>query len=259
MIDLIKNRIPELEDMKKYPKELYFLGNLSLLKRRKISIVGTRRPSSYTKQYTQFLVQELVKRGIALVSGAAMGVDAIVHLSAGSENTIAVVANGLDIRYPSVNRHLIETIEQDGLVISQFPKGAKATPWSFVVRNELVVALGEVLIVTEADENSGSMRSVEFALKMGKEVYVLPQRLGESNGTNRLLAEGLAKPINDILQFANKFGVEPQNSHIEKDEFFYFCQTLPTLDEAIAKFSDRVYEAELEGLIYIENGLIRLV
>ncbi len=259
MISSIEYRIPELEDMKKYPKELYFLGNLSLLKRRKISIVGTRRPSNYTKQYTQLLVQELVKRGIALVSGAAMGVDAIVHMSAGYENTIAVVANGLDIRYPSVNRVLIESIEKEGLLLSQFSKGTKATPWSFVVRNELVVALGEILVVTEADENSGSMRSVEFALKMGKEVYVLPHRLGESRGTNRLLTEGLAQPINDILQFADIFGVEPQNSYIEKDEFFYFCQTMPTLDEAVAKFSDRVYEAELEGLIQVENGLVRLV
>ena len=259
MIALIEHKIPELEDMKKYPKELYSLGDLALLKRRKISIVGTRRPSSYTKHYTQLLVQELVKRGISLVSGAAMGVDAIVHTSAGSENTIAVVANGLDIRYPSINRHLIESIEKEGLVLSQFSKGTKAAPWSFVVRNELVVALGEVLIVTEADTNSGSMRSVEFALKMGKEVYVLPQRLGESNGTNKLLAEGLAKPINDILEFSNRFGVEPQNSNIEKDDFFYFCQTVPTLDEAVAKFRDRVYEAELEGLIQVEKGLVHLV
>ena len=259
MIASLDYKIPELEDMKKYPKELYSLGNCSLLQRRKISIVGTRRPSAYTKQYTQLLVQELVKRGIVIVSGAAMGVDAIAHTSAGSKNTIAVVANGLDIRYPSINRHLIESIEKEGLILSQFSKGTKAAPWSFVVRNELVVALGEVLIVTEADENSGSMRSVEFALKMGKEVYVLPQRLGESNGTNNLLAEGLAKPINSILQFSNRFGVEPKNSHIEKDEFFYFCQTMPTLDEAVAKFNDRVYEAELEGLIHIENGLVRLV
>jgi len=259
MIVSIEYNIPELENMKKYPKELYSIGNLSLLQRRKISIVGTRRPSVYTKQYTQLLVQELVKRGITLVSGAAMGVDAIVHMSAGWENSIAVVANGLDIRYPSINRHLIESIEKEGLVLSQFSQGTKATPWSFVVRNELVVALGEVLIVTQADENSGSMRSVEFALKMGKEIYVLPQRLGESKGTNRLLADGLAKPINDILQFANKFGIEPKNSYIEKDDFFYFCQTVPTLDEAVAKFSDRVYEAELEGLIHIENGLIHLV
>lgn len=259
MINEVRQNIPDLNNMKKYPKELYALGNLALLDRRKISIVGTRRPSNYTKQFTQLLVQSLAKRGICLVSGAAMGVDALVHNAAGFDNTIAVVANSLDIRYPSVNRFMIESIEKEGLLLSQFPVTTKAAPWSFVVRNELVVALGEILIVTEADENSGSMRSVEFALKMGKTIYVLPQRLGESKGTSKLLAEGLAKPINDIERFADIFGVAPINSQIEKDDFFYFCQTSPTLDDAIYKFSDRVYEAELEGLIQIENGLVRLL
>ena len=259
MIYKLTEPIDELNEMKKYPKELYALGDRLLLKRRKISIVGTRRPSAYTKQYTYLLGQELVKRGVCLVSGAAMGVDAIVHTSAGSSNTIAVVANSLDIRYPSINRQLIESIEQQGLVLSQFPVSSKAAPWSFVIRNELVVALGEVLIVTEADSNSGSMRSVEYALKMGKEIYVLPHKIGESRGTNQLLEEGLAKPIYNIETFANTFGVEPKNNGIEKDDFFYFCQTSPTLDDAILKFKDRVYEAELEGIIHIENGLVRLV
>lgn len=251
--------IKALDSMKKYPKELYTLGETSLLDRPKVSIVGTRRPSSYTQHQTKNLASELAKRGVCLVSGAAMGVDALVHQGAGYMNTIAVVANSLDIRYPAVNRHLIESIENEGLVISQFPNTTKAAPWSFVVRNELVVALGDVLIVTEADENSGSMRSVEFALKMGKEIYVLPQRLGESNGTNKLLEEGLAKPIYNIENFANEYGVAPQNELIVKDDFFYFCQTSPTFDDAVSKFSERVYEAELEGLIYIENGLVRLV
>jgi len=169
------------------------------------------------------------------------------------------VANSLDIRYPAVNRHIIEGIEKEGLLLSQFPVTTKAAPWSFVVRNELVVALGDILIVTEADENSGSMRSVEFALKMGKKIYVLPQQLGQSNGTNKLLEKGLATAIYDIEKFANEYGVVPQNEITVKDEFFYFCQTSPTFDDAVAKFSDRVYEAELEGLICIENGLVRLV
>jgi len=259
MIVSVSEHIVALESMKKYPKELYALGNLSLLDRPKVSIVGTRRPSNYTKEYTRLLSQSLVNRGVCLVSGAAMGVDAIVHNSAGAQNSIAVVANSLDIRYPSVNRLLIESIEKEGLVLSQFPSTFKATPWSFVVRNELVVALGDVLIVTQADENSGSMRSVEFALKMGKEIYVLPQRLGESSGTNSLLKEGLAKPINDIEKFSNTYGLIPKNELLEKDDFFYFCQTSPTLDLAIEKFEDRVYEAELEGIVYIENGLVRLV
>lgn len=259
MIREYTEHIVALETMKKYPKALYTLGNTALLNRSKVSIVGTRRPSLYTQHQTQSLATTLAKRGVCLVSGAAMGVDALVHQGAGYANTIAVVANSLDIRYPSVNRHLIEGIEKEGLLLSQFPVTTKAAPWSFVVRNELVVALGDILIVTEADENSGSMRSVEFALKMGKEIYVLPQRLGESKGTNKLLEDGLAQPIYDIESFADKYGVIPQNDSTPKDDFFYFCQTSPTFDDAVAKFSDRVYEAELEGLIYIENGLVRLV
>lgn len=259
MIQTYKEHIVALESMKKYPKELYMLGDTSLLKRTKVSIVGTRRPSSYTQYQTQQLASALAKRGICVVSGAAMGVDAIAHQGAGLNNTIAVVANSLDIRYPAVNRHMIEGIEQEGLVLSQFPSTTKAAPWSFVVRNELVVALGEVLIVTEADVNSGSIRSAEFAQKMGKKIYVLPHRLGESDGTNQLLKEGLAEAIYDIEDFANEFGIVPQNEIVPKDDFFYFCQKSPTFDDAIAEYGDRVYEAELEGLVYIENGLVRLV
>jgi len=258
MIVSISEHIKELEDMKKYPKELYAIGNQELLKRPKVSIVGTRRPSNYTKQFTYSLAQSLSKRGVAIVSGVAMGVDAIAHHASKPENSIAVVANSLDIRYPAINKNLIEAIERHGLMLSQFPATFKATPWSFVVRNELVVALGDVLIVTEADENSGSMRSVEFALKMGKKIYVLPQRLDESRGTNILLEKGVATAIYNIEAFANSYGIEPSNDII-KDEFFYFCQKSPTLDSAIEKFEDRVYEAELEGIIKVENGLIYLV
>jgi DNA processing protein len=186
-----------------------------------------------------------------------MGVDALAHAGAGEGNTIAVVANGLDIRYPAVNKELIEGIENKGLLLSQFNDGFRATGWSFVVRNELVVALGDSLIVTEADLDSGSMRSVEYALKMGKEVFVLPQRLDESLGTNKLLNEMQATQIHNIETFASTFGQSVQDG-LEKDEFFYFCQTLPTFDESLKRFGDRVYEAELEGIITIQNGIVRL-
>ena len=162
----ITKNIPALESMKKYPEALFYKGNLALLQRPKVSIVGTRRPSSYTRKFTYMLAQALAKRGVCIVSGAAMGVDAIAHEGAGVENTIAVAANGLDIRYPVVNQKLIEAIENNGLMLSQFKDNFRATGWSFVVRNELVVALGDILIVTEADLGSGSMRSVEYALKM---------------------------------------------------------------------------------------------
>lgn len=255
----LTQHIDALESMKKYPETLFYLGNLELLKRPKVSIVGTRKPSAYTKHFTQLLAKALSSRGVCIVSGAAMGVDTAAHIGAGVSNTMAVVANSLDIRYPATNRSLIEAIEHQGLMLSQFEPTFRATAWSFVVRNEIVVALGDVLVVTEADIDSGSMRSVEFALKMKKKIFVLPHRLGESLGTHELLVQGLAEPIYDVEAFANRYGIVPQEQGIEKDEFFYFCQKQPTLDEAIATFGSRVYEAELEGVICIENGLVQLV
>ena len=253
----ITEHICELDNMKKYPKKLFYKGNLELLNRPKVSIVGTRRLSSYTQDFTYTLAQALSKRGVCIVSGAAMGVDAIAHKGAGDKNTIAVVANGLDIRYPAVNRELIMGIEDNGLLLSQFDDGFRAAGWSFVIRNELVVALGDILIIAQADLDSGSMRSAEYALSMGKEIWVLPHRLNESLGTNKLLLETKAKAIQDIEVFASRFG-EVASENALKDDFFYFCQTSPTLDSAIAKFGDRVYEAELDGSITIRDGILRL-
>ena len=257
MSQILSSHVPELNAMKKYPSALFYKGNLELLQRPKVSIVGTRRPSNYTRQFTYSLANSLAKRGVCVVSGAAMGVDAIAHEGASEENTIAVVANGLDIRYPVINRELIESIEKKGLMLSQFNDKFRATGWSFVVRNELVVALGDMLIVTEAELNSGSMRSVEYALKMGKEIFVLPHRLDESSGTNSLLREGKATAITDVEVFASRFG-QAASLEMQKDDFFYFCQASPTFDDTVAKFGDRVYEAELEGMVTIHNGIVIL-
>ncbi|MCF6243454.1 MAG: DNA-protecting protein DprA [Sulfurovum sp.] len=257
MHQTIIEHIIALESMKKYPENIFYKGDLRLLKRPKVSIVGSRRLSTYTREFTYKLAKELSLRGVCVVSGAAMGVDAIAHEGAGSDSTIAVVANGLDIRYPAVNKNLIEEIEENGLVLSQFKDAFRATGWSFVVRNELVVALGDILIVTEADLDSGSMRSVEYALKMDKQIYVLPHRLTESLGTQKLLDEGKAIAITNIDSFVSHFGKRAEN-HVVKDDFFYFCQLSPSFDATVSKFGDRVYEAELDGLITVHNGTVRL-
>jgi len=249
-------RIPkECKLMEHIPKEIWYIGNKALLNSPKVSIVGTRRPLAYTKDFTYKLAKALAMRGVKVVSGAAMGVDAIAHQGAGAENTIAVMANGLDIRYPAVNKNLIADIEKKGLTLSFYEAGFRARSWSFVVRNELVVALGEVLIVAEAELKSGSMRSVEYALSMGKKIFVLPHRLNESSGTNRLLLEGKASAIYDIDTFADRFGVLEQ----KEDPFRDFLSQSPTLEEALLHYGEKIYEAELEGIIVIENGIIRLV
>ncbi|SFV90054.1 Rossmann fold nucleotide-binding protein Smf possibly involved in DNA uptake [hydrothermal vent metagenome] len=257
MTSLVPQHIAALDSMKKYPSKLFYRGDLSLLDRPKVSIVGTRRPSLYTQEMTKQIARSLAKRGVCVVSGAAMGVDALAHEGAGVDNTIAVLGCGLDIRYPAINAPLIEAIENKGLLLSPFDDGFRAANWSFVVRNEIVVALGEMLIVTEADLNSGSLRSVEFAKKMGKKIYVLPHRIGESRGTHTLIRNGEAEVIWDVEAFACQFGVSV-SADVPKDDFFYFCQKMPTLDEALQAFGTRVYEAELQGEIVIQNGLVCL-
>lgn len=232
-------------------------GNKDLLKRKKISIVGSRKPTKYSKMMIQKLSSLLAKYNVVIVSGGAMGIDAVAHNGAGSLNTIAVLPCGIDIRYPAVNKNLLNDIEKNGLLISQFDLGEKPRNYYFVQRNEVVVSLGEVLIVGEADLNSGSMRSIEFALKMKKKIYVLPQRIGESEATNKLVQENKAEFIYDIEKFVLDF-VGIDSLHVEKnlDEFMTFCSTNPSYDETLAKFPARVFEAELNGEIKVKNGQI---
>ena len=257
-MECIKEHILELEAMKSYPKELFYAGNLALLKRDKISIIGSRKPSKYSREITQKLSFSLAKAGVCIVSGGAMGIDAIAHLGAGATNTISILPCGINIKYPAVNKNLLTDIQNNGLLISQFEENFRAKPWSFVVRNELVVALGKVLIVSEAELNSGSMRSVEFALKMGKEIYVLPHRLGESNATQKLLHEGKAKVIYDIDSFVDQFSSRTP-VYVEKDDFSLFCETNPSYEDLVSKFPSRVFEAELNGEIEIRNAKVYLL
>ncbi len=256
--DLLREPPNEFKRVKNAPSKIWYRGDLSLLKRKKISIVGTRRPSSYTKQMTYNLSRALSKRGCVVVSGGAMGVDAIAHQGAGTSQTIAILGTGIDICYPAINSSLLKEIEKNGLTLSRFEKGFRARAWSFVVRNELVVALGEVLVITEANRDSGSMRSAKIALEMGKEIYVLPHRLGESEGTQELLKDGLAKVIYSIEDFADSFGIK-ESKNITEDEFILFCQKSPTIQEALLRFRERVYEAELMGEIRIQDGRIQLL
>ena len=249
--------IPELHAMKRVPERLFYRGNSALLGRKKVSIVGTRRPNGYTRTVVRQLAAALSARGVVVVSGAAMGVDALAHRGAGAASTIAVLGSGLNHRYPAVNAPLIEAIETEGLTLSQFEPDFRATPWSFVVRNEVVVALGEVLVVAQADRDSGTMRSVEYARKMGKKIFVLPHRLGESEGTTDLLKEGAAEAIYDIEAFASMFGLAEKEDG--EDPFIRFCGTSPTYEEAARRFGERLFEAELEGRITVQDGRVILL
>ncbi|RBQ30214.1 DNA-processing protein DprA [Aliarcobacter vitoriensis] len=254
MINHIEVPIPELKIMSKYPKDLFYIGNLELLKRKKIGVIGSRNPSQYSANMTQKIVSLLSQSGNVIVSGGAIGIDTIAHKSAGFNNTIMVSGTGLDIRYPAINKKMIYDIEQQGLVLSQFRQNTPSLPRNFAIRNEIIVALSDILIVAYADLKSGSMRSIEYAIKMNKDIYVLPHRIGESEGTNQLLAKGKAKAIYDIDAFVSQFG-SIQKDEV-KDDFLDYCKTNPAYNEAVFKYSDKVFEYELLGKIEIKDGKV---
>ncbi len=243
----------EFTPLNKPPQTIFYRGNSSLLDLRKVSIVGSRKAYAYSRCIIDTLARELAKRNVCVVSGGAMGIDAIAHKGA-YPKTIAVLANGLDILYPKVNKKLLEDMASNALLLSEYAEGIEAKPYSFVHRNRLVVALGEVLIVAQADLNSGSMRSVEFALEMGKKIYVIPHRLGESEGSMRLIQEGKASLITDIKAFADIFG-QVQESN---DPFLDFCSRSPSYEEALRFDAQKLFEYELEGKVRVVLGKVTL-
>ncbi len=189
------------------PKELYVMGNLEPLAHTKVvSIVGSRGVTPYGRQVTQLLATELAQRGLAIVSGLAMGVDAIAHQAAVEAGgyTIAVLAHGLDTIQPSSNRNLAKAIlDHGGAIISEYPP--QTTPYknNFVARNRLVAGLCDALLVTEAGQKSGAQYTVGFAIQQNKTVLAVPGDItsGMSVGTNNLLKDGsiLVTDVADIL------------------------------------------------------------
>lgn len=248
-------KIPKaLQTLEKPVEKLYFKGNPELLNRFKVAIVGSRKPYNYTKSVVSKLASEISKRGGVVVSGGAMGVDAVAHRGAG-KNTIGVFANSLDLIYPKVNKELINGIAQNSLALSEYEETTKARPYFFVQRNRIVTGLSDVVIIAQADLNSGSMRSAEFALKQGKELFVLPHRIGESEGTNYLLENGLARPITDIENFLQSGDLEKREESVS-DEVLAFCQNEPDYEEALKRYKDKIFEYELEGKIEIINSKV---
>jgi DNA processing protein len=253
------NFITELhlnKNFKNPPDKLYYKGNLSLLDRPKVAIVGSRKCSVYTKNMVLSLATTLKKYGVCVVSGAAIGVDIYAHMSA-YPYTIAVFGNGLNQIYPSQNSKIIKDIYQNSLALSAYEPDTLAKGWQFLERNLITVALSDAVVVAQADIKSGSMSSAMAAIKFGIPLYVLPQRLGESSGTNELLASQKAKIITDFDKFAMEFGVKSDEE--KSDEVMEFIKKNSNFDDCYNKFGDKIYEYELDGKIAIDGIYVRIL
>lgn len=181
------------------PKKLYLKGILPETRTYSVAIVGTRRPTTYGTQIACELAEKLARNGVVVVSGLAYGIDAAAHTGAlrARGTTIAVMAHGLDSVYPRGNTKLAESIlEQGGALISEYEPGTGAMKHRFLERNRIVSGLADALVVVEAGERSGTLRTVAEALEQGKEVFAVPGPITseQSVGPNRLIQKG-AHPV----------------------------------------------------------------
>ena len=183
-----------LEDCHNPPRVLWARGDLSILERPTVAIVGTRRATAYAERVTRQLATTLARAGACVISGLARGVDAAAHRGAleASGATVAVLGTGLDVYYPKAHAPLQREIEQRGLVLSELEPTDAAHPGSFPKRNRIIAALAKVTIVVEAGVKSGALITATHALEMGRTVAAVPGPIDvpQSAGSNELLRDG---------------------------------------------------------------------
>lgn len=195
-IDRSDPRYPEgLRQIGWPPEQLYYEGNIDLLNGKNIAVVGTRRMSEYGRMVTQKFVRGLVEAGWTIVSGLARGVDRVAHercLQARGK-TIAVLAHGLDMTYPSEHVELRRRIVvSGGLVVSEHTEGIRLTKQNLAMRNRIVVGISQCVLVTESPKSSGTKITVRFAADAGRDVYIVPGPINDPTyeGSVELIRDG---------------------------------------------------------------------
>lgn len=235
------------------PYLLYYRGDLSSLNELSIAIVGSRRASSYGKTQSFRLSRELAAQGITIVSGMARGIDTEAHkgaLEAGGK-TVAVLGSGLNTIYPPENKQLYNQISQQGAVISEFPPHTHPEPGNFPMRNRVIAGLSQGVLVVEAQQRSGALITVDFALEQGRDVFAVPGPINSKNseGSNNLIKQGacLVSEINDIL---SEYGIdqEENETNLQQGQLFTLSseekQLLELLSSETKHFDDLLYESK---------------
>ncbi len=209
-----------LREIPSPPPILYYRGIVNaqenLGKVPMVGIVGTRSPTAHGRKWTQKLSQSLAQHGFTVVSGMAAGIDGEAHsasLKAGGR-TIAVLGTGVDYIYPAMHRHLYEQIQQQGLIISEYPAGTTPERSNFPARNRLIAGLCRAILVIEAPQKSGALITARYANEFNRDVYSLPNSpdVLESIGCLKLLDEGAGVII-------------------EEQKLLEMLGAMPTLDE----------------------------
>ena len=187
------------------PYCMFLQGNLPEKDLPAIAVVGSRRPSIYGEEMTEDFAGALAGAGIVIISGIAMGIDGISHraaLNAGGK-TVGILGSGIGVPYPKENWTLYREMCEKGCVMSEYGPGVPPLKYHFPHRNRLISALSDGILVVEAAERSGTLITVDRGLEQGKEIYVIPGRIGDrmSAGCLQLIKQG-ARLVTDPYEIA---------------------------------------------------------
>ncbi len=204
-----------LRPYKDAPFALFYKGKLPDETRKSVAIVGARRCSRYGEKYACEYGRILAENHVQVISGLAKGVDGLAQRSAlqAKGDSYGVLGCGVDICYPREHIGLYQDLCNHGGVISEFPLGTDPLGRNFPLRNRIISAFADVILVIEAKEKSGSLITADMALEQGKEVYALPGPVDDelSKGCNNLIKQG-AGMLNNTKEFMEEIGI-----YIEKD------------------------------------------
>lgn len=271
----LPSRIMEIPDA---PEHLYIAGKLPPEHLKNLVIVGSRKHSPYGKQVVKDIVAGLAGYPINIVSGLALGIDALAHEEALRHGMYATafVGSGLSpqVLHPQTNLRLAEKIiESGGCLISEYEPEFKATQYSFPQRNRLKAAYAHAVLIIEAEEKSGTLITARLALDYNRDVFAVPGSIynATSKGTNWLLSQG-AHPVtsaDDVLRYLGfETGKKPARSDISEEEnvIMDILREPMTRDEIIRNCNGTTEEIntllmkmELRGLIQEEAGYFRRV
>jgi DNA processing protein len=241
-------------------------GDVSLLSRAAVAVVGARACSGYGASVARSLGRDLARCGLVVVSGMARGVDAEAHRGAleAAGPTVAVLGCGIDRDYPAAHAELARRIAATGLLVSEYAPGVEPAPWRFPARNRIVAGLCAATVVVEARERSGALITADLALEEGREVFTVPGEISSalSAGTNALLKLG-ATPLTAASDVLVEFGIE-KAAPAARDALL---DLLPaTADELVrrtgrpaAEIARTLVELELAGSVSAHEGTYRVM
>lgn len=239
---------PLLKEIKDPPNPLYCAGDLSLLRRKCVALVGSRRTTEYGRLTARRMGRKLAECGAVIVSGMAKGIDTCAHLGAleaGAQyggGTAAVLGCGADVCYPSSNLKLRDQIGKQGLILSEYPPGTQPARYRFPRRNRIISGLCEAVVVVQAPENSGALITAEMAAEQGRDVYAVPGPInsGYHLGSNKLLGDG-ALPLAAIGDLVQDLG-------LSKNSFAVFEESLGEDEKKLVAFLQNHGELTLDQL-----------